>query len=267
MRLEATLIDVLKIREEHRRAQQADEDHDDEEGSVFSPVVFVIDGTEMATQSPSERLLHHSHCKARDTLKWFISIHPRGYINYVSDAYLGSIADNDITEVYGMLHTAVKSGDHVTASKGFLVADLLASMHCYLWVPPRRGGTRQSADDVRITSAIATKQIHIERAIRHVKAWHILRGSIRISQWGIISNVVRVCALLCNFYARPFRGHHAGAAAGAQTAGGVASPGPLDADDQEHDAVLLLSGDDVGAAMDALSETLAAKGYVYPSHA
>lgn len=166
-----------------------------------------------------------------------------------------------------MLHTAVKSGDHVTASKGFLVADLLASMYCYLWVPPRRGGTRQSADDVRITSAIATKQIHIERAIRHVKAWHILRGSIRISQWGIISNVVRVCALLCNFYARPFGGQHAGAAAGAQNAGGVASPGPLDADDQGHDAVLLLSGDDVGAAMDALSETLAAKGHVFPAHA
>ena len=62
------------------------------------------------------------------------------------------------------------------ADKGFDIQDILAEKQIVLNIPPLTyvGNCQLTASETIITIRIASLRIRVERAIKHVKAYHIL---------------------------------------------------------------------------------------------
>ena len=49
-----------------------------------------------------------------------------------------------------------------------------------------------------LTQQIASERIHFERMIQRLKSFHIFDSEIPVSMFGLINQLVTVCAMLCN---------------------------------------------------------------------
>ena len=65
----------------------------------------------------------YSDYKLRNTFKAFFCITPDGYFSLVSDLYLGSKSDDDITMAWAILDRC-QPGDALMGDKGFTVSEL-----------------------------------------------------------------------------------------------------------------------------------------------
>ena len=77
----------------------------------------------------------------------------------------------------------LENGDKVMADKGFEVQDILAERGAIIFVRPKRksGQVQLSKEEVFETQRIARVRIHVERAIKRVKGWHIFYQEILIN--------------------------------------------------------------------------------------
>ena len=67
-----------------------------------------------------------SNYRHQNTAKFLIGCTPNGVISYVSQLYVGSISDEELTRTCGFLDTlAGKSGISVMADRGFTIKDML----------------------------------------------------------------------------------------------------------------------------------------------
>ena len=92
------------------------------------PTTFsIIDGSEIFIETPSDLYIQSStwsSYKHHNTGKFRT---PNGVISYVSQLYVGSISDVELTRVSGYLETLNgKSGASVMADRGCTVRDMLA---------------------------------------------------------------------------------------------------------------------------------------------
>ena len=86
------------------------------------------------------------------------------------------------------------------ADKGFDIEDLLSSKQVSLNLPPfLQIQTQFSAKDVLQTKTIAKVRIHVERAIRRIKEFHLFDSDISLSILGSVSQLYTVACLLSNF--------------------------------------------------------------------
>ena len=86
------------------------------------------------------------------------------------------------------------------AVKGFTIDDILPLGVC-LNIPPFLGMSDQmSAEDKIGTQEIASLRIHVDRAINKVKNFHIFDGVIPLTHFGVVNQMRRVCAMLCNMH-------------------------------------------------------------------
>lgn len=84
------------------------------------------------------------------------------------------------------------------ADKGFTIQDLLP-VGLSLNIPPFLGSSSQMpAEDVVKTQNIASLRIHVERAIKKIKNFHIWDGVLPLNLFGIVNQMWTVCAHLCN---------------------------------------------------------------------
>ena len=162
----------------------------------------ILDCTEVKVQTPSSKVLNsesYSNYKSHATFKGLVGITPSGSVSFVSVLYTGSISDKEITKKAGILDLLEK-GDEVMVDKGFPIHDMLQEIGCTLVIPPfLRDKGQFEAHEVSSTHQIARLRIHIERAIRRVKEFHIFDGVIPLSLAGSINQVWTVCCLLTNF--------------------------------------------------------------------
>ena len=81
--------------------------------------------------------------------------------------------------------------------------DLMAAKQAKLFIPPKRQSTADqfSKEDCFETMRIANVRIHVERAIRRVKGWHIFDQVLPLSMAGVVNQVWTVCCLLTNWQA------------------------------------------------------------------
>lgn len=169
---------------------------------TFPGTRVILDCTEIHVQKPSSKVLNsvtYSHYKGNTTFKGLIGIAPSGEITFFSDLYTGSISDKEITKQSGIL-SLLEEGDMVMADKGFLIKDLLSEIQVSLVIPPFLGPSGHfTADEVRKTQAIARLRIHVERAIRRIKEYHIFDKVLPMTLVGSINQLWAVCALLTNF--------------------------------------------------------------------
>ena len=98
----------------------------------------IIDATEIFVQQPAIpelQQLTFSNYKKHNTYKGLIGISPSGAVILVSDLYLGSISDKELTRRSGLLG-ALKRGDSVMADRGFDIEEDLPLLGVKLNIPP-----------------------------------------------------------------------------------------------------------------------------------
>lgn len=165
-------------------------------------VRVILDCTEIKVQTPSSKVLNsetYSNYKSRTTFKSLIGITPCGAVSFISSLFTGSISDKAITALSGILDL-LEPNDQVMADKGFLIADLLDKKQGSLIIPPFLGEKGKfSAREVAQTHEIARLRIHVERAIRRIKEYHIFDGVIPLNLASAINQIWTVCAILTNF--------------------------------------------------------------------
>ncbi|XP_061162591.1 uncharacterized protein LOC133200491 [Saccostrea echinata] len=168
----------------------------------YPHVRVILDCTEIKVQTPSSKVLNsetYSNYKSHTTFKSLIGITPCGAVAFISSLYTGSISDKAITALSGILDL-LEPNDQVMADKGFLIEDLLDKKQASLIIPPFLGEKGKfSASEVAQTHEIARLRIHVERAIRRIKEYHIFDGVIPLNLAASINQIWTVCAILTNF--------------------------------------------------------------------
>jgi hypothetical protein len=162
----------------------------------------VIDCTEIAVQAPSSMMLRsefYSQYKSKTTLKCLIGVSPAGCVTFVSSLYAGSISDKQITKVSGFLDL-LEEGDVVMADKGFLIQDLLDDKKCTLIVPHFLSRNIQfTTDEAKQNKIISNLRVHIERANRRFKEFHLFDAPLPLTLAGTANQLWAVACMLTNF--------------------------------------------------------------------
>jgi len=170
----------------------------------FPTTYIIIDGSEVFLETPSDLYMQSStwsQYKHHNTVKFLVACTPNGCICFMSEVYVGSISDVELTKLSGLLEKLDdKPGIAVMADRGFTIKDTLAKLNIELNIPPFLEGRKQlSSSEVDAGRKIASVRIHVERAIQRLKFYKILKGTIPISMARLINQIIFVCAMLTNF--------------------------------------------------------------------
>lgn len=157
----------------------------------YHNVSCIIDCLEIDIQKPS-KVLHQaltwSEYKKGNTIKYLISCTPNGLVNYVSQGFGGRTSDITIVENCNFLD-GLQLGTCILADRGF--KHLERKLHekgMKLVRPPSVNvGAKLSKTEVRQTKIIASLRIHIERVIRRLREFHMLKQHSVVN-----SNILRV---------------------------------------------------------------------------
>lgn len=169
---------------------------------LYPSTRVILDCTEVKIQTPSALSLNsefYSNYKGTTTLKGLIGISPSGCVTFVSSLFAGSISDQNITRQSGIL-PLIEPGDSVMADKGFLIEQMLAERQARLNIPPFLTKRDQfTKEEVEETQEIARLRIHVERAIRRIKEYHIFDSVLPVAIAGSALQLWTVCCLLTLF--------------------------------------------------------------------
>jgi len=169
---------------------------------LFPNTRVVIDCTEIAVQAPSSLVLRselYSSYKGRTILKCLVGVTPSGAVSFVSSLYAGSISDKHITQVSGILDL-LESDDVVMADKGFLIQDMLQKLNCSLVMPHFLAKKGQFTEqEAKYNKLISNLRVHVERANRRFKEYHLFDTSIPLNLAGSVNQLWTVACLLTNF--------------------------------------------------------------------
>lgn len=160
----------------------------------------IMDCAETLMQKSSDlksRAESYSNYKAHNTVKYCVTISPSGYIMHVSKAYGGRSSDKYIVKDSGVLNNLLP-GDEVMADRGFTIQDLLFPLQAKLNIPAFSHGKQLSDEEVTRTRRVANVRIHVERAIRRMKVYKVLRDTVPITMTRHIDEILRIVAALVN---------------------------------------------------------------------
>ncbi|XP_060804273.1 uncharacterized protein LOC106136451 isoform X2 [Amyelois transitella] len=170
----------------------------------YHNVSCIIDCLEIEIQKPSNAVnqaLTWSDYKKANTLKYLISSTPDGLVNYISPGYGGRTSDVCVVETCNFLNTLEK-GSCILADRGFKHIEqmvLQASLH--LVRPPSVStGSKLSKEEARQTKQIASLRIHIERVIRRLREFAMLKPHACINNYliKILDEVIIIACALIN---------------------------------------------------------------------
>ena len=169
----------------------------------YPDVEWLIDAFEIQCERPSSLKLlsqSYSNYKSRNTFKGLVAFTPSGQIGFISQLHTGSISDRELTERSGFLSMPHTKGGMWLADKGFQIQDLAQPLWCKVNIPTFVGkDVRMYPEDVFHTQQIASERIHVERAIKKIKNFHIFDRPIPLSMFGTITQMRMVCGLLTLF--------------------------------------------------------------------
>ena len=163
----------------------------------------IIDCTEVYTETPTALDIAAalwSDYKQHHTFKFLVAITPRGAVSWVSPVYGGRASDVHIVRNSGFLNN-IQRYDLVMADRGFKIREDLLAIGSNLAIPPSSAASMQMRSrDVKETSQIANVRIHVERAIRRIKIFRILKQEMPLCIVPLADDIVRVCAALSNLW-------------------------------------------------------------------
>jgi hypothetical protein len=168
----------------------------------YENTYLIIDCTEIFIEKPSQIIQQSatwSEYKGHNTGKGLIGISPLMLPVFASDIFPGSISDEEIVWISGILKHA-HHGDRWLADKRFLIQDLLDSYGVRIDTPEKLKNKKQFSRLEDITNRQnAQARVHVERAIRRVKLFRILKAVIPIRYEHLLSKIWKVCCLLTGF--------------------------------------------------------------------
>ena len=160
----------------------------------------IIDATEIFMEMPSSLRSQsetYSSYKHHNTAKGLIGIAPCGAISFVSNLYAGRCSDKAITKDSG-IYDLLEPGDAVMADKGFTIEDDLPEGTALNIPPFLRDNANLTLAEETETRRIAAVRVHVERAIRRIKTFRILKTVFPISMSADLNKIWIVCAYLTN---------------------------------------------------------------------
>jgi hypothetical protein len=173
----------------------------------FANLRVILDCTELFSETPTSIASHkqlHSSYKHHSTSKFLVGITPVGTISYVSSMYGGRASDKFITQDSTDLLDSLLPGQQVMVDRGFTIEEDLP-VGVRLIIPAFKGAHRSqlTKSEVLRSRDIAKARVHVERAMRKIKIFGLLRQEMRISQLDVFEQVFKTAAYLVNFQ-KPF---------------------------------------------------------------
>lgn len=145
----------------------------------YSDVQMIIDCFEIQIAKPSNPMKQSqtwSQYKSCNTVKFLLGCTPNGFVSFISKGYGGRISDKAIVEKSNLLNVLPPNAV-VLADRGFKeIESLLSSRGIKLLRPPSvYSGTKLTALEVIQSKVIASLRIHVERVIRRVREFSLLK--------------------------------------------------------------------------------------------
>jgi len=165
-------------------------------------VYLIIDCTGSFREKPSQVIQQSatwSEYKGHNTGKALITLSPVMLPVFVSDVYPGSKSDEEILSESGILAHAHR-GDRWLADKDFIVQHILDDYRVRIDMPAKLEGKKQFSEEEDVQNRKNSQvRVHVERGIRRIKVFRILRGSIPIRYGHLLSKISKVCCWLIAF--------------------------------------------------------------------
>jgi hypothetical protein len=173
-------------------------------GEAGKRVRIVLDATNISLPTPSDpdvQSATYSSYYSANCAKILVGITPSGAITFISLPYPGKISDTDLTELTILELQLLDDGDDVCADKGFTIHHLTYALGIGMVMPPKkqRGVSGFTEEQCELTSKIANKRIHVERAMKRLKAFSYLTRVIPATQFDLLGHIVFVVGMLSNF--------------------------------------------------------------------
>ena len=168
----------------------------------------IVDCTEIFIEHPSAADCQRetfSTYKHNNTAKGLLGISPEGQITFISPLYAGRCSDKKIVRHCGLLEL-IEEGDGLMVDRGFDIENDLAKRGASLIMPAFLQGQDQF-DDKQLSNSrnIAIVRVHVERAVRKVKEFEILRNTVPVTLCPMLEKIWFVCAHLANFTGTLFK--------------------------------------------------------------
>ncbi|CAC5380854.1 unnamed protein product [Mytilus coruscus] len=167
----------------------------------YPRTTVIIDCAQTFIQRPTNlktRSETFSNYKSHNTAKYLVGISPHGQIMFISKAFGGRASDKFIVEKSGFLNYLLP-GDEVMADRGFTIENFLFPRRVELNIPAfTKCKPQLSNEDVTTTRRIAHVRIHVERAIRRLKVFKVLSGTVPVSSLKNFDDILIVCSALVN---------------------------------------------------------------------
>ncbi|XP_061709644.1 uncharacterized protein LOC133519624 isoform X2 [Cydia pomonella] len=146
----------------------------------YSNVQCIIDCFEIQIEKPSDpekQAQTWSQYKSCNTMKYLIGCTPAGYISFISQGYGGRTSDKAITENSGFVDVLPLNAV-IMADRGFKEIESLKESHQngkLLRPPSVFANQKMTKKDVIKTKVIASLRVHVERVIRRLREFHMLK--------------------------------------------------------------------------------------------
>ncbi|XP_026736463.1 uncharacterized protein LOC113500018 [Trichoplusia ni] len=170
----------------------------------YNNVSCIIDCLEIEIEKPSKatnQALTWSDYKKANTIKYLISCTPNGLVNYISPGFGGRTTDTCLVESCDFVQT-LKSGMFVMADRGFKhVEQYLKKAGITLVRPPSvETGVKMSKTEAKLTKQVASLRIHIERVIRRLREFCMLKphACINFKYVKILDEIIIIACALIN---------------------------------------------------------------------
>lgn len=163
----------------------------------------ILDCTEFFVVRPGDpnvQQLTFSIYKDHPTFKLLVSCDENDLVNFISEAFVGSISHREIFIKSGLIDK-LETEDAVMADKGFDISDLLESKGVLLNIPPFLQDKGQLSElEVMKTRIIPNKRILIENVNCRAKKNKIIVTQMQKCLWPYANKIIYVCFALVNFY-------------------------------------------------------------------
>jgi hypothetical protein len=151
--------------------------------------------TQMALQVWSAYKHYHS-------AKVNVTAHAAGFFIHISDPYGGSISDDDLLVLCGIM-AKLPPGCRLLLDKGYKAARTQAmAVNITVHTPPprERSVAQLEADKVASTARIAAPRVVVENLLARPKGvFNILSHPLPVAQLDLLGPMIRVCCFLTNY--------------------------------------------------------------------
>ena len=166
-----------------------------------SDVKIILDCTEIRIDRPSNPTLQqatYSSYKGANTVKVLVGISPTCLVTFVSDSFCGSYSDNTILSASKVLD-CLEEGDVILADRGFQIEQMCADRGIIVIVPSSlRGKSQLSVLEMRKSTHISSRRIHVARVIGLAKTYKILSQKFKQARVIHAGRIIYVCFMLAN---------------------------------------------------------------------